>query len=387
MKKIILYHSNPLKFGGVDTFDYNFCKKMKDKYDITFLYKEGVKSTIDRLKDLGIDVQKYDSNKKYVCDVCILASAWGGYPETVIAKSGRYIQMVHADYEQKDLIDFEYHKWHKTTEHVGVSDQVCKSFTKLFPNEKITRIYNILDDKQETRPILKLVSATRLSKEKGYARMLELAESLKKNNIKFRWTVFTDLSLYNQKPFDMDEFVYMNPTRDIFDYIAEADYGVQLSDTEGYSYFINECLQYGTPVICTNFPSAYESVEDGVSGYILDMDLSNLNIDKIVNNIPNKFKYVEKGKITDWTKLLNKKVEAPKKKYKVEALQDYTDKRPELIIYDSVCFELDDLGNANIKKGNIYYLDNDNRAKEIKDSGLAKVTKIGGSTRKNNTSN
>lgn len=374
MKKIILYHSNPLKFGGVDTFDYNFCKRLKDKYDITFLYKEGVKSTIDRLKDLGIDVQKYDSNKKYICDVCILASAWGGYPETVIAKSGRYIQMVHADYEQKDLIDFEYHKWHKTTEHVGVSNQVCKSFTKLFPNEKITRIYNILDDKQETRPILKLVSATRLSKEKGYARMLELAESLKKNNIKFRWTVFTDLSLYNQKPFNMDEIVYMNPTRDIFDYIAEADYGVQLSDTEGYSYFINECLQYGTPVICTNFPSAKESVEDGVSGYILDMNLSNLDVDKIVNNIPNKFKYTEKGKVSDWTKLLNKRVPIPKKKYKVEALQDYTDKRPELILDYNINF--DSLGSAKIKKGDVYYLADDNRAKEIEKSEFAIVEKI-----------
>ena len=374
MKKIILYHSNPLKFGGVDTFDYNFCKKLKDKYDITFLYKEGVKSTIDRLKDLGIDVQKYDSNKKYVCDVCILASAWGGYPKTVIAKSGRYIQMVHADYEQKDLIDFEYHKWHKTTEHVGVSDQVCKSFTKLFPNEKITRIYNILDDKQETRPILKLVSATRLSKEKGYERMLKLAQALKKAGVRFRWIVFTDLSLYNQKPFDMDEFVYMNPTRDIFDYIAEADYGVQLSDTEGYSYFINECLQYGTSVICTNFPSAYESVEDGVSGYILDMNLSNLDVDKIVNNIPNKFKYTEKGKVSDWTRLLNKKVPIPKKKYKVEALQDYTDKRPELILdYD---IQYDHLGNAKIKEGDIYYLADDDRAKEIEKSEFAKVEKI-----------
>ena len=374
MKKIILYHSNPLKFGGVDTFDYNFCKKLKDKYDITFLYKEGVKSTIDRLRDLGVDVQKYDSNKKYVCDVCILASAWGGYPETMIAKSGRYIQMVHADYEQKDLIDFEYHKWHKTTEHVGVSNQVCKSFTKLFPNEKITRIYNILDDKQETRPILKLVSATRLSKEKGYARMLELAESLKKNNIKFRWTVFTDLSLYNQKPFDIDEFVYMNPTRDIFDYIAEADYGVQLSDTEGYSYFINECLQYGTPVICTDFPSAYESVEDGISGYILDMDLSNLDVDKIVNNIPNKFKYTEKGKVSDWTKLLNKKVPIPKKKYKVEALQDYIDKRPELILDYDINFNI--VGEAEIKDGDVYYLADDVRAKEIEGSGFAKVSEL-----------
>ena len=374
MKKIILYHSNPLKFGGVDTFDYNFCKKMKDKYDITFLYKEGVKSTIDRLKDLGIDVKKYDSDKKYVCDVCILASAWGGYPETVIAKSGRYIQMVHADYEQKDLIDFEYQKWHKTTEHVGVSGQVCKSFKKLFPNEKITRIYNILDDKQETRPILKLVSATRLSKEKGYARMLELAESLKKNNIQFRWTVFTDLSLYNQKPFDMDEFVYMNPTRNIFDYVAEADYGVQLSDTEGYSYFINECLQYGTPVICTDFPSAYESVEDGVSGYILDMNLSNLDVDKIVNNIPNKFKYTEKGKVSDWTKLLNKKIALPKKKYKVEALQGYTDKRPELILDYDINFNI--VGEAEIKDGDVYYLADDVRAKEIEESGFAKVSEL-----------
>lgn len=374
MKKIILYHSNPCAFGGIDTFDYNFCKKMKDKYDITFLYKEGIKTTIDRLKHLGIDVQKYSSEKKYVCDICILASAWGGYPETVIARSGRYIQMVHADYEQKNLIDFEYHKWHKTTEHVGVSEQVCKSFKKLFPNEKITRIYNILDFKQETKPFLKLISATRLSKEKGYERMIKLANALKDANIRFRWTIFTDLNLYNQKPIDMDEIVYMSPKSDIFDYIVEADYGVQLSDTEGYSYFINECLQYGTPVICTNFPSAKESVENGVSGYILNMDLSNLDIDKIVNNVPTKFKYIEKGKLSDWTKLLNKKVPMQKKKYKVEALQDYVDKRPELILdYD---IKYDQIGNAKIKDGDIYYLADDDRAKEIKKSEFAKVEKI-----------
>ena len=376
MKKIILYHSNPLKFGGVDTFDYNFCKKLKEKYEITFLYKEGNQETIERLKSLEIDVQKYNDNKKYVCDICILASAWGGYPETVIAKDRRYIQMVHADYEQADLIDFTYKKWRKTTEHVGVSDQVCKSFKKLFPNEKITRIYNILDDKKETKPILKLISATRVSKEKGYERMLELAKSLKRADVKFRWTIFTDLNLYNQKPFEMEEFVYMKPTKDIFDYIVEADYGIQLSDTEGYSYFINECLQYGTPVICTNFPSAKESVEDGVNGYILNMDLSNLNIEKIVNNIPKNFKYVEKCKVSDWTKLLDKRNSLPKKKYKIEALQDYTDKRPELIIFEKEKMKFDNLGNAMVKKGNVYYLDDDERAEEIEKSGLANVVRM-----------
>lgn len=36
--KLILYHNNLLKFGGVDTFVYNFVKKMSDKFDILFLY-------------------------------------------------------------------------------------------------------------------------------------------------------------------------------------------------------------------------------------------------------------------------------------------------------------------------------------------------------------
>lgn len=373
-KRLILYHTNPLQFGGVDTFDYNFCKKMRDKYNILFLYKDGNLDTIRRLQKLNIEVEKYNRNKKYVCDICLLASAWGGYPETVIAKTGRYIQMIHADYIRAKETGFAYEKWHKTTEYVAVGKHVTSVFKKLYPKEKVTTIYNILDDKQETHHILKLVSATRVSKEKGYDRMLKLAQALKKRNIKFRWIIFTDLELYQQKPFDLEEIVYMKPSHDIFDYIVEADYGVQLSDTEGYCYFVNECLQYGTPVISTNYPSSYESIEDGVNGYLLDMDLSNLDIDKIVNNIPNKFKYIEKGNTTDWTKLFNKRVSILKTEFKVIALKDYYDKRPELIIDDN--FKHTDSGNAIIRKNNIYYLYDKERAKELLDTGYVKIEKI-----------
>ena len=108
--------------------------------------------------------------------------------------------------------------------------------------------------------------------------MLKLARELKKNNVKFRWTIFTDLELYKQERIDMDEIVYMKPSHDLFDYIVEADYGVQLSDTEGYCYFVNECLQYGTPVISTNYPSAYEIVEDGKNGYIVDIGFKKILI-------------------------------------------------------------------------------------------------------------
>ena len=376
--KLILYHNNLLKFGGVDTFVYNFVKKMNKYFDILFLYTTADKNNLERIKKY-VKTEQYSKDKKYICDICICASAWGQYPDSVIAKSGRYIQMVHADYIKAKEIGFIYNKWHKTTEHIGVSNYVCKIFKELYPNEKITRIYNILDEVKETKPILKLISATRVSKEKGYERMLKLAQELKKANIRFRWTIFTDLNLYNQKPFDLEEIVYMKPSHDFFDYIKESDYGVQLSDTEGYSYFINECLEYGTPVICTDFPSVYESVENGKNGYILDMNLSNLDINKIVNNIPNNFVYKEKCKENDWIELLNKNEERKKKNmYKIIAKQDYTDKRPELIFnyLDNKEPEYNEDGNAKIKKNDISYVKDTTRAMQIKESGLAEIEEI-----------
>ena len=210
--------------------------------------------------------------------------------------------------------------------------------------------------------------------------MLKLAQELKKAKIKFRWTIFTDLDLYGKKAFNLEEVVYMKPSHDFMDYIVEADYGVQLSDTEGYSYFINECLQYGTPVICTNFPSAYESVEEGKSGYILDIDLKNLDIDKIVNNIPKDFIYKEKCTEKDWIKLLNKKIERKNKEmYKIIAKQNYKDTRPELIEeYQNkdkeIEYNLD--GSLAIKEGDIYIVNDAERAKQIEESGLAEVKKI-----------
>lgn len=377
MKKkidLILYHTNPLEFGGIDTFDYNFCKRMKEKINILLLYKDGNQKTLKRLKNIGVKIEKYDENKKYVCDICLCASAWGGYPDTVIAKTGRYIQMVHADYIRAKEVDFVYKKWFKTTEHVGVGEHVCKVFKKLYPNEKITKIYNLLDEKKETKNILKLVSATRISKEKGYERMYELAKILKENGIKFRWTIFTDLQLYNQKPFDMEEFVYMRPSHDFFDYIVEADYGVQLSDTEGYCYFINECLQYGTPVISTNYPSAYEMVEDGKNGYLFNMDLSNVDIEKIVNKIPKNFIHKEVCDENDWLKLFNKKEDSKKVTFMIKAKTNYTDKRPELVEGENLNY--DNLGNIYFKKGDVYYIHDENRAKVIEESGLAIVQKI-----------
>ena len=73
--------------------------------------------------------------------------------------------------------------------------------------------------------------------------------------------------------------------------MAKADYLVQLSDSEGYSYSIVEALSVGTPVICTEFGVAKEQgVENGKTGFILPFDMSDIPVEEIYKGVK-KFKY------------------------------------------------------------------------------------------------
>src|SRR5574344_2138067 len=372
--KIIIYQSNIIEIGGIETFTYNLSKTLSDYYEVLLLYKKCHPNQLYRLMQ-EVECEEYNPKKEYECDICILASSWGGYPDTVNAK--KYIQMIHANYKEANkTFKYVYKPFEKTTKHIAVSKIARDVFKDMYGYE-CELMYNILDDIKETKPILKLVSATRLSKEKGYDRMLVLIEELKKRKIKFRWIIFANLDTYKIKPIECEEVIYMKPRYDLWDYIKEADYVVQLSDTEGFSYTINEALQYGTPTLTTAFDSIYESVEDGISGYILPFELFETGtkeewdkyLDKIVNKIPKDFKYESKCKTDDWLKLLGNpdskykaiKKERKDKMKKIKALQNYTDS----------------LLKKDIVKGEEYIVDNE-RAEAIvkvifKDKPLAEI--------------
>lgn len=321
---VIIWQSMIQRIGGIETFVYNLAKKLSNKYDVTVLYNYCHNAQLERLSKF-VQCLKYNPNKKYLCDTCIMASCWNGYPDTVISTKNEYFQFIHADFKK---INFKYNKWNKTTKHFAVSKAVKDSFEG-YTGEKAEVLYNLLDDKQSTTNILKLVSMTRLTSEKGYNRMIKLANMLKDNHIKFRWTIFTNIEDYHIKPIDMEEVVFMKSRFDIWDYIKEADYVVQLSDTEGWCYSINEGLQYGVPAIVTNFESATETIKDGYNGYIVDMELNNVDLDKIVNHIPKKFIYKPSSTIDNWIEMLGepKKIYEynPNDKVKVKVTKNYID--------------------------------------------------------------
>lgn len=288
--KNIFYFSNINKIGGVESFLYYLCRKYEDN-DITIYYKTGDQKQIDRFR-------KYVRVKKYKDEKIICEKAFFNYTTDIInnVEAKEYIQIIHTNYIEQKLYFTPNPKIQK---YIGVSKVVCDSFKK-YTGLDCELCYNpIVIDKP--KKVLNLISATRLTAEKGKDRIIKFAKILDQNNIPYLWTIFTDDVNKIKNP----NIVYMQPRLDITDYIANADYLVQLSNQgEGYGYAPAEALSVGTPVIVTPCPAFIEiGVKDKENGYVIDYELKNVPIEKIYNCIPN-FEY--KPKEDNYDKFLSK---------------------------------------------------------------------------------
>lgn len=154
--------------------------------------------------------------------------------------------------------------------------------------------------------MIRLVTISRISREKGFLRMLKMEQLLERANIKFVWDCYGDTSTNYAKQV-IPKFKHVNfkgVTDKPKEIIHGYDYLVQLSDTEGFPYSIYEAMQQMIPVIATDFPSIHEMIEEGVNGYILKKDLSNFDINKIINP-PVITAFKEKSTEQDWINFLD----------------------------------------------------------------------------------
>lgn len=306
----VFWFDNINSMGGVETYLYEMARKY-GYLDITVLYRTANLVQLRRLKKL-VRCVKYEGQ----CVVC--DKIFFNYNKEIInmVEAKEYIEVIHANYLTQDI---SLNINPKINRYIGVSEIVCEAFEKR-TGIKCELLYSPITMDKPKR-VLRLISATRLSKEKGLERMKILAEELDKHDIPYSWTIFTDKSKYWNNP----NICYMKPKLDIRNYIADSDYVVQLSSSEGYGYTVLESLMVGTPVIVTPCPSFKEmGVINGVNGYVLNFDMTDIPVKDIYENIL-KFEYKEK--ISDWSKvLINKKStykEELKMKYEVEALETY----------------------------------------------------------------
>ena len=305
----VFYFDKINSIGGVETFFYEIAKKYCAN-DITILYSTGDINQIDRLKKF-VRVREYHG-EKIKCK-----KAFFNYSlkpiENIIAE--KYYEIIHANYKQlhikpntHPLID----------EYIGVSQSVCDAFTEI-TNLPCKLCYNPITI-EEPRRVLNLISATRLTHEKGKNRIIKLAKALDDAEIPFIWTIFTN----NKNVIDHPRIIYMEPELNIRNYIAKADYTVQLSDTEAYCYTIIESLLLKTPIIVTPWECLKELKIDDKVGFILPFDMDNIPVEDIYNKI---FTINYQPPADKWDTFIEKSqsnyLEEKKYLYKVKALDTY----------------------------------------------------------------
>lgn len=283
MYDTIFYYGHVCRIGGVETFFYEMARKYADR-DITLLYRTGDAEQLRRLAQY-IRVKKWDG-KPVQCRQAVFGYSFEPRDLDLI-QAEEYIQVIHADFTAlKHLIT---PKLDSRFRYVAVSENNADEWEKL-TGIKPEVCYNpITVDKP--RKVLHLISATRLSMEKGLERMQKLAKALDEAGVRYVWTIYTDTDGHL---IDSPNVICAGTRLDIRDYIADADYLVQLSDTEGYPYSLLEALCLGTPVIVTDLPSNPDSqVVDGVNGFVLPFDMSEIPIEKIIKGLK-KFKYQQR---------------------------------------------------------------------------------------------
>lgn len=264
--------------GGIETFFYNLAQKYGKDYDITIMYMDGDKKQVKRLSKY-VRVKRWNGVDRVRCKRCFVT-----FHASVLdmIDADEYIQVLHGDYKSLGVVPQSHPK---ITKWVSVSEVVRNAYKDAVGEDSIVSHNPVVP--QKVKRALKLVSATRLTPDKGWNRMVKLAKTLDNAGIPYQWDIYTD----TQKAIDNPNITLHAPRLDVINYIAAADYFVQLSDSEGYCYSIVESLCAGTPVIVTDFPVAHEiGIVNGKNGWILPMDMENLPLDDICKGVK-KFHY------------------------------------------------------------------------------------------------
>ena len=280
MKYANLFYFHTLNSaGGIETFFYQLGKKYGKDFDITLFYRNGDAAQVRRLSEV-MRVKRYHDGQTLRAKrafVCFNTDIMDNI------EADEYFQMLHGDYTSLGVYPMQHpkiQKWIAVSEVVRNAYMSGKGKDSVVCHNPYTPV--------KPRKVLNLVSATRLTKDKGWNRMLAFADALDRAGVPFQWTVYTDDP---SKPCGNKSITLKPPSLDVVDFIANADYYVQLSDAEGYCYSVVEALCAGAPVIVTDFKVVHEiGVVNGKNGWIVPMNMENLPIADIYKGLK-KFKY------------------------------------------------------------------------------------------------
>lgn len=304
--QILIYSSRLYRIGGIETFLDHFTEYMSESYDIALMCKE---IPAELKVKLSKKIRVYDV-QPFKCEILLMLRFIDPIPDV---EHGKVIRMCHAckTHPEWNLKDYD--------ELINVSEESKRSFET--DGKVIHNLIKISDNKS-----LLLVSATRIpAKDKGEntERILKLAKMLEDNGISFLWLNFSNGEVKDAPK----GFINVGRYDEVQSYIRKADYLVQLSDSEAWSYSVLEALVNKVPVIVTPFPTVKEmGIVDGKNGYIIPFDLD-FDVNKLLEIPKFDYEYDNDKLIKAWKKVLgeSKKKSKPMNLVLLKVLKPYSD--------------------------------------------------------------
>lgn len=276
--KVMLYFPHLNIVGGVEKCMLDFCKKYYKKYDITIGY------SLDSNKDIIEELLKYakveKQGYKIETDVFIDCTTYTVVSHFVISK--KLILYQHCLPDLFDNSIFKNKDYMKQVDDiVCVSKTLQKKIKEMGYDAKV--IYNTFDveDIIEKSTAYKtkhydFCFVGRISMEKGLDTLAKLARRYKTRSFAVVGLA-SNSHEYLTYLLSLPNVDLIEATQNPFPYIKNSDFVIVPSKFETWGRVITEALIIGTPVISTNFESAYEQIQHGVNGYILDMELNGIS--------------------------------------------------------------------------------------------------------------
>ena len=161
----IFYFKSINSIGGVESYFYYLAREYQD-LDITVFYSEGDEAQIKRLQKM-VRVEQYEGQKLKCKKIFVNYSSDGILNNT---EAEEYIFVIHADYKNQKNLVFKEHP--KINRYIAVSKEVAKNFEEVTGHKAEVSYNPVFLDKP--RRVLNLISATRLTEEKGRDRIIKL---------------------------------------------------------------------------------------------------------------------------------------------------------------------------------------------------------------------
>jgi len=207
------------------------------------------------------------------------------------------IAWIHCDYANYFIINHSKdesntYALYKTI--VCVSNYTASSFCSIYNkfSSKVISLYNVLDISMMKRlsaePLyfkkkdtFNIVSVGRLDPVKRLSVIPIIAAQLKLMNCSFFWTIIGPNGIgdelktleANIHKYCVEDCVnWIGEQANPYNYIANADLLVCLSISEACPYVVNESIILSTPVVCTDFGSAQEFIQNGYNGIIAKIE-------------------------------------------------------------------------------------------------------------------